>query len=256
MSKVLVNEASLSAIGDAIRAKNGTKNKYKPGEMATAIRAISAGSGGGDGLEVTYAVTAIEASAFEGNADITSVSIPESITSIGTAAFNGCTNISYIYFNAENMADLGFDYIFRYAGQDGDGIKVVIGNKATRIPDYLFCGGPSGAYSAKITSVEFEKNSVCTEIGDAAFYYCMELASFIAPPTLESIGSVALMNSTANATFDFSACLQVPSLASSQVGSGNSLTGVYPTIYVPAELYDEWIVATNWAALADRIVAK
>lgn len=40
---VLVAEESLQAIADAIRAKNGTHNTYMPGEMATAIRAISGG---------------------------------------------------------------------------------------------------------------------------------------------------------------------------------------------------------------------
>ncbi|MBR3686482.1 MAG: leucine-rich repeat domain-containing protein [Clostridia bacterium] len=254
MSKVLVNETSLTAIGDAIRSKNGTENKYKPSEMAAAISAISAN--GGNGLTVTYAVTAIAASAFEGNADITSVSIPESVVSIGAAAFNGCRNISYIYFNAANMADVSAPYIFQCAGQDGDGIRAVIGNKVTRVPAYLFSGGASGVYSVKVTSVEFEEGSICTELGQGAFYYCMDLSSFKAPATLEKIESCALMNSTSDATFDFSACLQIPSLSDSYIGSGNSLLGQYPTIYVPAALYDEWIVATNWAAMADRIVAK
>lgn len=43
MSKVMVNESSLSAIGEAIRGKNGTTNTYKPSEMAAAISSIPAG---------------------------------------------------------------------------------------------------------------------------------------------------------------------------------------------------------------------
>lgn len=46
MSKVMVNESSLSAIGEAIRGKNGTTNTYKPSEMAAAISSIPAGGGG------------------------------------------------------------------------------------------------------------------------------------------------------------------------------------------------------------------
>lgn len=43
MANVLVQESSLEAIADAIRAKNGTQNTYKPGQMAEAIEAISGG---------------------------------------------------------------------------------------------------------------------------------------------------------------------------------------------------------------------
>ena len=43
MSKVMVNESSLTAIGEAIRGKNGTTNTYKPSEMAAAISSIPAG---------------------------------------------------------------------------------------------------------------------------------------------------------------------------------------------------------------------
>ena len=37
MANVLVNDTSLTAIGNAIREKNGETTLYKPAEMATAI---------------------------------------------------------------------------------------------------------------------------------------------------------------------------------------------------------------------------
>lgn len=43
MANVLVQEASLQGIADAIRSKNGTQNTYKPAQMADAIKAISGG---------------------------------------------------------------------------------------------------------------------------------------------------------------------------------------------------------------------
>lgn len=43
MSKVLVNESSLTGIANAIRSKNGTTDTYKPSEMAGAIEAIQTG---------------------------------------------------------------------------------------------------------------------------------------------------------------------------------------------------------------------
>lgn len=44
MSKVLVNETSLTGIANAIRSKNGLSAVYKPSEMAGAIEAIQTGS--------------------------------------------------------------------------------------------------------------------------------------------------------------------------------------------------------------------
>lgn len=43
MSKVLVNESSLTGIANAIRGKNGSTDTYKPSQMAAAITAISGG---------------------------------------------------------------------------------------------------------------------------------------------------------------------------------------------------------------------
>lgn len=45
MANVIINDSHLTAIGEAIREKNGTEDTYKPREMAEAILAIS---GGGD----------------------------------------------------------------------------------------------------------------------------------------------------------------------------------------------------------------
>ena len=44
MSKVLVTESYLTAIGGAIRSKNGSTTTYKPKEMATAILALTSES--------------------------------------------------------------------------------------------------------------------------------------------------------------------------------------------------------------------
>lgn len=45
MANVLVQESSLTAIADAIRAKNGTEDTYKPADMASAIANIPSGGG-------------------------------------------------------------------------------------------------------------------------------------------------------------------------------------------------------------------
>ena len=47
MANVLVNDASLADIAEAIREKNGTEETYKPAEMGDAVRAIESGGGVG-----------------------------------------------------------------------------------------------------------------------------------------------------------------------------------------------------------------
>jgi hypothetical protein len=46
MAKVFIEETSLTAIGDAIRAKTGDSALMSPAEMATAIEGITTGGGG------------------------------------------------------------------------------------------------------------------------------------------------------------------------------------------------------------------
>lgn len=55
MANVVINDTNLTAIGNAIREKNGTETKYKPKEMAAAILAIQ--SGGGEIPEEAFVIT-------------------------------------------------------------------------------------------------------------------------------------------------------------------------------------------------------
>lgn len=105
MSKVLVNESSLTGIANAIRGKNGSADTYKPSEMAAAITAISGGGGGGstdneDAIVsrtiTSYSnsrVTSIGWYAFYGCSNLTSVSFP-SVVTCGGNAFTACNKLA------------------------------------------------------------------------------------------------------------------------------------------------------------------
>ena len=86
---------------------------------------------------------------------LTSITIPDSVTSIGSRAFAGCDSLT----------------------------SVTIGNSVTSIGDYAFAGCDS------LTSVTIP-NSV-TSIGDRAFYNCTSLTSVTIPNSVTSIGSYA-----------------------------------------------------------------
>ena len=127
-------------------------------------------------------------SAFYDCKNLAIITIPNAITSIGESAFYNCTAIEEIYFNATAMDDLSRygNLVFYDAGKYGNGIKIIIGNNVTKIPAFLF--SPSYLDSPKITSVEFEEGSVCTNIGESAFDYCSSLTSINIPNNVTSIG--------------------------------------------------------------------
>ena len=90
--------------------------------------------------------------------------IPNSVTSIGSNAFNGCSGLTSVTIPDAVM------YIGRYAFSDCSGLtSVTIGNGVKSIEGYAF------SWCSGLTSVSIG-NSV-TSIGDKAFYYCSGLTS-------------------------------------------------------------------------------
>lgn len=84
MAKKLYEEASVQAIANAIRAKNGSTATYKIGEMAAAIEAISGSPIVDDGLEntVQYRQMNATAAAFIANVDYTENAGDYSVTKV------------------------------------------------------------------------------------------------------------------------------------------------------------------------------
>lgn len=57
MSKVVINDTSLTAIGEAIRSKTGNTDLLLPSEMPAAIESISGGGGGGGSTETVRTIS-------------------------------------------------------------------------------------------------------------------------------------------------------------------------------------------------------
>ena len=120
MSIVTINDSYLTAIGNAIRAKNGATTTYKPSEMAAAISAIETGDSGlllsaywNDTLTGAISddiITKIPSNAFSfytapgsNKYAITSISFPNVLT-VGISAFRDNPTIQTIYLpNATNV---------------------------------------------------------------------------------------------------------------------------------------------------------
>ena len=133
----------------------------------------------GDGLTsvvIPNSVTSISNSAFEGCYGLTSVVIGNSVTVIGCRAFYGCygltsvvipNSVKAIYYRAfEGCSNLA---------------SVVIGNSVTSIEHSAFEG------CSRLASVTIP-NSV-TSIDDSAFKGCFRLASVTIPNSVTSIGN-------------------------------------------------------------------
>ena len=114
-------------------------------------------------ITIPNSVTSIGSSAFEYCSGLTSVTIPNSVTSIGSSAFNGCSGLKSVIWNAKKCANTG------YFGSQVE--SFVFGNEVESIPANC-CSGMS-----KLTSVTIG-NSV-TSIGSSAFNGCSGLTSVI-----------------------------------------------------------------------------
>ena len=102
--------------------------------------------------------------AFYGNTSLTSITIPNSVTDIGSYAFYNCTRLT----------------------------EVTIGNGVTSIREHTFYGCKS------LTNMTIG-NGV-TSIGSYAFYGCSSLTSITIPNSVTDIGDYAFYNSTKLAT--------------------------------------------------------
>lgn len=133
-----------------------------------------------------YPVTKIDRSAFEGT-DITDVTIPAGLKSIGYLAFGNCTSLKYMEINAVNLDDcsdrsvMGHDDVFAafYNAGSPDGFEVVFTDGVYRIPAFLFATSDEGELGTycKISKVTIS-NSIM-KMGLSAFDNCHDLMEVI-----------------------------------------------------------------------------
>ena len=126
-------------------------------------------------VTIGNSVTSIGNWAFASCEGLTNVNIPNSVTSIGNGAFYGCSGLTSVTIG-NSVTSIG-DWAFGYCS----GLtNVTIPNSVTSIGVYAF------GYCSGLTSVTIP-NSV-TSIGDFAFYGCSGLTSVTIGNSVTSIG--------------------------------------------------------------------
>ena len=119
--------------------------------------------------------------AFYGCYKLTSITIPESITSIGPKAFDICTSLTSVVWNVINCEDFNKDNNPFYGLTNIT--SFTFGDNVEHIPAYL-CRNKGNLLSITIP------NSV-TSIGKGAFFGCSSLSSITIPNSVTSIGEYA-----------------------------------------------------------------
>ena len=115
---------------------------------------------------------------YSSRSSIKSVTIPDSVTSIGNYAFNNCSSLASVTI-PDGVTSIG-DHAF-------EGCSSLA---SVTIPDSVTSIGGSVFYGCSSLASVTIPNSV-TSIGDYAFYYCSSLASVTIPDSVTSIGSSA-----------------------------------------------------------------
>ena len=135
------------------------------------------------------------------------------------------------------MADFNLrNYIFGYAGQDGEGITVNIGSNVTKVPNFMFYTG-SSSYSPNIIAVNFAENGQLTSIGGAAFRECSSLTAISIPASVTTIG---------NSTFYGCSSLTSVTIKGSVTNTGMTIFGGCSNlIEIIVENEDVYLALTN-----------
>jgi hypothetical protein len=191
---------SVSDSQATITGYSGIGVAVKVPSVVDGIPVVKVGNGGtpifGDENTVTSitipeSVTSIGDYAFYQYTGLTSITIANSVTSIGYAAFQSCTSLTSITI-PDSVTSIG-DFAFRECTSL---TSVTIGNSVTSI-------GYAAFYECtSLTSVTIPDS--VTSIGDYAFNRCSSLTSITIPDSVTSIGEYAFYgcSSLASITVD------------------------------------------------------
>ena len=184
---------------------------------------------------------------------LTSITIPNSVTSIGSYAFRGCTGLTSVTIG-NSVTSIG-----RYAFEGCTGLTIIIVNEGNSIYDsrngcnaIIETGSNTLIIGCKNTIIP---NSV-TSIGEDAFRYCSGLTHITIPNSVTSIGGGAFRNCTSLTSITIGN--SVTSIGISAFDGCSGLKEIYVKADTPPSAYSDTFssVITNSATLYVPVGAK
>lgn len=174
-----------------------------------------------DGMKVT----SIAQSVFKGNVNIEELVIPKYITTVGNYAFENCTSLSKITFNAVHCNNMDAHFVFMGCNSINE---IIIGKNVK----YL----PWGAFTeTDITSVDIPDN--VEEIGPYAFSKCDKLENVKLGKNVLIIGERA-----------FSECTVLE-----DISMGEKITTLGPSVFLNCSSLNEIILPSNLVTLKNHM---
>ena len=206
-------------LGRNINYKSGSLYGYSPFNGNTKLKSVTIGN----------SVTSIGDYAFGWCDGLTSVTIGNSVTSIGNRAFDGCSSLTSVYINDLvawcNMELGSWSNPLNYAREfylNGELLRdIVIPKEITEIKNEVFVGYDN------LRSVVIHDN--VTSIGNYAFQNCSGLTSITIPNSVTSIGQSAFYGCSSLKTV-----INLSNLNVFKGSSSNGFVGYYAAIVINA----------------------
>lgn len=175
--------------------------------------------------------------AFEFCCSLNDIVIPNSVTSISGQAFQYCRSLRNIILpdGITNLGSSAFADCFSLMS-----LKVPDGVPLINMSTFRSC--------SSLASLTLPQGA--TRMNGSACFGCYSLTSIIIPKGVTLVGGDAFRQCYALTIYDFSKLTAIPTLSTT-----GTLDGINnrAKIIVPDNLYDEWIIATNWATYANYI---